>query len=236
MKKAKPILFNAAMVKAIVEGKKTQTRRPLPAWQKPIENPDERHADMRWSSIAQNHPRYGFIVTGETEEKCMENYNNDYASCSPFGKEGDLLWVRENFQPVFKEGLEAYEVNYKTGKGYEASYPATDELLEIWDDDIGIHTRVKPSIHMPRWASRLTLEITGTRVERIQSITKEDAVSEGFKLPPVEGQDWAVGARTNFRHTWQQVYGDSWDNNDWVWVIDFKTHFCNIDSFLEANP
>lgn len=139
-----------------------------------------------------------------------ETKRNFIKSVCPFAK-GDLIYVRETFAPA----------------DCRTAYRA--------DKDDGIHCIVKrwiPSIHMPRWASRLTLKVTGVRVEQVQSITKDDAVAEGFKLPPVEGQDFAIGARTNFRHAWQKIYGESWDRNDWVWVIDFEVINQNIDQYI----
>lgn len=94
--------------------------------------------------------------------------------------------------------------------------------------------RSRPSIHMPRSASRITLEITAVRVERLQDISRDDAESEGFKLPPVEGQGFAIGARTNFRHGWDHINGPgSWDANPWVWVVEFKPYMLNVDALAQ---
>lgn len=229
----KPMIFNADMVRALLDGRKIQTRRPVPQWQRPRQI-ETCFDENKWMSIAQRDPRWGFGIFGKTEEECMQQYNEMHSLC-PFAIVGTLLYVRESFQSIFADGYDhdyGKIPNYDTGEGYQPSYPATDGRIEYFHCDEGLKDNIKPSIHMPRWASRLTLKVTGVRIERIQSISKQDAEKEGFKLPPEDGQGFAIGARTNFRHAWQQIYGESWNRNDWVWVIDFDVIHKNVDEYI----
>ena len=185
----RPILFNGEMVRAILDGRKTQTRR-----------------------IVKPQP-------GAQMEQVLINNRGEWPC--PLGQVGDRLWVRETFQPF----LDAYDidcmpnVDYQTGKGYKISYPATDGIDEFQDIDSGdIKSTCKPSIHMPRWASRITLEITDVRIERLQSISEADAKAEG-----VEPAECCLAHYHGFSKLWQNVYGsESWEANPWVWVIEFR--------------
>lgn len=199
--KERPVLFNGQMVRAILSGQKTVTRRFVPAWQLPSKTRD----DERWISIAQRHPRWGFGVFGDTEEECMGNYSPEYRICCPFGAPRERLWVRETYGDA----------------GCRLTYRA--------DLDDGAHCMVKkwtPSIHMPRRACRILLDITSARVERLQDISEESAIAEGVTHESVEayrrtGVDRPAGFA--FRDLWQSVYGEeSWTANPWVWVVEFK--------------
>lgn len=125
----------------------------------------------------------------------------------PYGQPGDRLWVRETFSGP----------HFRTGEP-PSLWHNFDEL-HYWADGNpadGDWTRPIPSIHMPRWASRITLEITGVRVERLHDISEADAASEG--IPP-NGPPPTVG----YHALWEQIHGpNSWDVNPWVWVVDFK--------------
>jgi len=216
--KERPILFNTEMVKAILDGRKTQTRRPLPEWQKPkqINDPDFRH--MQWMCTAQNHPRWGFGVFGETEEEAVKNLAG--VLVCPFGNIGDRLWVRETFAlvPQTAYGSDVSRIINPEDDGEIAIYKAE------WDRSPP--SKWRPSIHMPRWASRLTLEITDVRVERLQDISEEDAKAEGFmrmiaddalNFYPCSKGTYKCG----FAGLWNSLY-QSWNENPWVWVVEFK--------------
>lgn len=216
--KERPILFSAPMVRAILDGAKTQTRR--------VVKPQfvMRDGEPIWPSYAKRPRGRGF-------EDC------------PYGQPGGRLWVRENFQPLMADDVPESEwlsCDYKTGAGYKVSYPATDGVVEYYDisTDDAFCDRVTPSIHMPRWASRITLEITGVRVERVQEISEADAVAEGVERVVV-GDGWrrydsssaielaglvpCETARASYRSLWEQINGPgSWEANPWVWVIKFK--------------
>lgn len=96
--------------------------------------------------------------------------------------------------------------------------------------------RKRPSIHMPRWASRLTLKVTGVRVEQVRDISKEDAIREGFAggHGSIHGYMYSATPQEHFSNTWQKIYGESWNRGDWVWVIDFEVIRMNVDDYLRA--
>ncbi|HBR1654982.1 TPA: morphogenetic protein [Klebsiella pneumoniae] len=198
------MIFNAEMVRAILDGRKTQTRRPVKF---PV------HDKNLGCELAGNE------LAGELS---AGNYLN-----SAFGKPGDRIWVRETFCPVddTQYGGEKW-VDYRATPRYEASHPAG------WDSAPNDAEALKwrPSIHMPRWASRILLEITGVRVERLNSISQEDAQAEGLELtgwrPTYSDPDSGGEVMTpydNFAQLWESIYGEeSWKANPWVWVIEFK--------------
>jgi hypothetical protein len=142
---------------------------------------------------------------------------------------GDRLWVRETFQPLFADGFEHGDerIDWGTGAGYAVRYMATDSRVEWVDGDDAVTDRCKPSIHMPRWASRILLEVTEVRVERLQDISEVDAFAEGAECIEVGGEpgvalsEWSH--REGFIELWQSINGpDSWALNPWVWVVSFR--------------
>ena len=164
--KERPILFSGPMVRAILDGRKTQTRRPY-------------------------NPKAGFPrEDGEVTPTTADAWT-DYGPC-PLGQPGDRLWVRETWTQN-TSGVVWYRAD---------GHPIADGL---W----------RPSIHMPRWASRITLEITHVWVERVQDITEDGAIREGMvrvdRCSPFQ----------MFRDTWQSIYG-TWDANPFVWAVEFR--------------
>lgn len=228
--KERPILFSAPMVRAILEGRKTVTRRAVKGFQIPTEDTAIPIGDrQRWSAIGQRDPRYGFCVFGSTEAECAKELEQ-YAPC-PYGKRGDRLWVRETFIDLRGTGVEhhpdpdgplqryAYAADCRPGSH-------SDEARK----DFGL--KYKPSIHMPRDACRILLEITDVRVERLQDITEEQAKTEGVRLYTdhaelgdwwhVEGiETYSADPRKSFELLWTSV-GGNWNANPWVWVVEFK--------------
>ncbi|EDE2075756.1 hypothetical protein GBD53_20895 [Salmonella enterica] len=202
--KERGMIFNGEMVQAILDGKKTQTRRPA--------NPSTANL---------------LDLQGQYPHK---KYN---ISC-PFGAVGDRIWVRETYQgPLFDyEHMESYlEDSSKFEKPEFCVYRADgNPAPEFYDADDNLHCGWRPSIHMPRWASRILLEITDVRVERLNSISQEDAQAEGMELtgwrptysdPDSGGEVWTP--YDNFAQLWESIYGEeSWNANPWVWVIEFK--------------
>lgn len=182
--KERPIIFKAEMVRAIIDGTKTQTRRVV----KPAKDRNGSGCNLAPCEIA------GDVNGG------------DYSLC-PYGQPGDRLWVREThgFWPSADSERREDGVIYR----------ATDDDWECRMFDW------RPSIHMPRWASRITLEITSVRVERLQDISEADAVAEGVKNTlHLQGGRFA---NENFAHLWWVIHGDgAWESNPWVWVIEFK--------------
>ncbi|MEX3170766.1 morphogenetic protein [Serratia quinivorans] len=193
--KERPVIFNGEMVRAILDGRKTQTRRPIKF---PL-------LDKNMGCELSGNELAGEVRAG--------NYSN-----VPFGQVGDRLWVREAYQgPLFEfDQMGTYlEDTSKFERPEFCEYRADGgKTPEYYDADDNLRFGWKPSIHMPRWASRITLEITGVRVERLQEISETDAIAEGgtehFNI------DW-------FGPLWASIYGvDSWNANPWVWVIEFK--------------
>ncbi|HCF3104460.1 TPA: hypothetical protein NIB98_002928 [Pseudomonas aeruginosa] len=230
----RPILFNEQMVRAILEGRKTVTRRAVKGLQIPTEDKTTPHEGLRWSALGQRHLRYGFNVFGSTEEECA----HELARCGvcPFGKPGDRLWVREAWTIDL---LAAYSTEKGYDSEYEVRYRADDAAREIHvapgepDPYLALYDSQRgdwrPSIHMPRWASRILLEITAVRIERLQDISEKQALAEGVELEG-EGVCWAGAAGTasdspveSFRLLWELINGaGSWNANPWVWVVEFK--------------
>ncbi|EIV6808162.1 hypothetical protein L9313_004681 [Klebsiella pneumoniae] len=218
--KERGMIFNGEMVRAILDGRKTQTRRPIKWKQTRFTEIGEREDGSKWP------------WSEDAEHTC------DFWHPCPFGAVGDRIWVRETWGVVSHafsdDGLmidwvpdrpstAIHEMPFGNGyySGY-AIYAADGDFT--WGDDDGYEdgrSCWKPSIHMPRAASRILLEITGVRVERLQSITLGDICKEvGCGLydfrPATHGfQVW--------EELWKSIYGaESWNANPWVWVIEFK--------------
>lgn len=189
----RPILFNAPMVRAILNRTKKQTRRIL----KPQ------------PSGANRIPVIGHrnVVVNIRDPRAAE-FGSPY-------QPGDRLWVRETFTEFVGHhaatGRWAYRANIKDGDSHS-------EMIRQDYIKAGYPYQWKPSIHMPRAASRITLEITGVRVERLNEISRGDAMSEGCPFPNMaDGAD----PRKWFEDLWESIYG-TWAANPWVWVVEFR--------------
>jgi len=202
--KERPILMSAAMVRAILEGRKTQTRQVIPV------QPSQ--ADMKIARVTEGpRDRVGKLFWAMDRG---QGWDNEYFSCQ-YGQPGDRLWVRETWaaRPE-QDNLPPSECD-DTGIWWRASLSAVPAGYEA------CHGKWRPSIHMPRWASRITLEITGVRVERLQDITNNDALEEG--TPDLRTIENGWDMRRCFQELWEQINGaGSWSKNPWVWVIEFK--------------
>lgn len=213
----RPILFNGDMVRALLDGRKTVTRRPLADWQVPTLQSDVHPGDRPWIAIAQRHPRWGFGVFGHTEAECAAELAE--SGCCPFGKVHHRLWVREAFIDLLGTGIEhrptpqsplqryVYRADIRSG-----SY--ADETRK----EFGL--RWRPSIHMPRAASRILLEVTAVRVERLQAISLDQIRAEGLTTP-LEGIEAEADLRGQWKDLWESTGGD-WAANPWVWVVEFR--------------
>jgi hypothetical protein len=201
--KERPILFSAPMVNAILEGRKTQTRRII----KP--QPEFIGESTAWRWDGKKGSFRGAMGT-HIEEMNIAPY-------CPYGRAGDQLWVRETFGwGKFINGHQFIE--------YRAS-PETQDT-----DAMGEGAPWKPSIHMPRSASRIDLLIKNVRVERLQDISEEDSLAEGvvddlkgteFEAP--DGAQYVAGPVTWFAQLWSRINGiQSWRDNPWVWVVEFE--------------
>lgn len=217
----KGLIFNSEMVRAILDGRKTQTRRPIKWKQTRCTEIGERDDGSYWP-------------WSEDCENCC-----DYWHPCPFGAVGDRIWVRETFQGplVSEELLEEYRAYPEKFENPEYCEYSADggPRPEYCDLDDNLRHGWRPSIHMPRWASRITLEITGVRVERLNDISETDAEAEGIDMEALfDAQDCydciadhnMTGRPTvtgKFKYLWESIYGEeSWQANPWVWVITFQ--------------
>lgn len=223
--KERPILFSAPMVRAILEGRKTVTRRIVNDWQAPSEDLSETDADLRWSAIAQKHPRYGFLVCGSNAEECARNLAS--AGVCPYGRRGERLWVREAWAADTQLNAIAPR---ELSQGEPIRYPADGAMRQTGCSMI-TPGKTRPSIHMPRWTSRILLEITNVRVERLQDITGDQAEAEGVDVAMCQLYLESSPSRFEckeavihgFAGLWESINGaGAWNANPWVWVVDFK--------------
>lgn len=203
--KEHPILFSGPMVDAILKGQKTQTRRVINLG--PVKRVLKGSTSAIWTVFKDRYLERWWWGDqhGATEVKC------------PYGKAGDRLWVREKARlrsvgPKIDELDLAYAADEIVGDPVFQSSPRPY-----------VFTRWTPSIHMPRWASRITLEITGVRVERVQEISKVDCLAEG--MWPGDPRTSEVSHKIRYQNLWNSINADrgfGWDKNPWVWVVEFK--------------
>lgn len=208
--KERPILFKGPMVKAIIDGRKTQTRR--------IVNPQPSitsDSDASWR---------------DAKSDLWRNASQYARDCCPYGSHGDRLWVRESWA-AFKPEQQRFGGKSALAGGammriVERKPVQGESVIDYRADKEKTGSSFwRPSIHMPRWASRLTLEIVAIRVERLQSITEDDAVAEGCeRVDSKSAAKFSIpGPVYRFEHLWKSINGDhSWSSNPWVWVIEFK--------------
>ncbi|HBU9459720.1 TPA: hypothetical protein MDH73_004652 [Klebsiella pneumoniae] len=186
------MIFNAEMVRALLDGRKTQTRRII-----------------KDCTVGRD-PISKFIKIGKKFIGCYpEDVPELIRECCPYGVPGDRIWVRETWAEA---GASAPDL-----KLYRANYP--EHVPSIYENvPPAEEIRWTPSIHMPRTASRILLEITDVRVERLRSMSQGDARAEG-----VIAASGPMEAGLAFRELWDSIYGEeSWKANPWVWVIEFK--------------
>lgn len=223
----RPILFSAPMVRAILEGRKTQTRRIIDP--QPVLT-SQTYAAMGLPVYANDFSwptKYGTIVSCKPHPP--EGYLRDFPLRYAVG---DLLWVREAWKPhsIFDHlpprEMPESKIFYLADPGYSPS-----------------GSRGRPGMHMPRWASRITLRVTGAKVERLQDISEADAIAEGVESDPdfpsgiwrcyerePKQQDWWGDPRESFRTLWESINGPgSWDANPWVAAYSFEPIFQNVD-------
>jgi hypothetical protein len=220
--KERPILFSGPMVRAILDGRKTQTRRVAKS---------QPHADVGAIRVEHYHPtiidRLGDDAPGP---EIFGAYSEDglWGCKCPYGQPGDRLWVRETWNweknaigaARDEDGPFAYAAGLASGSSIDGKW--------------------RPSIHMPRWASRITLEITGVRVERLQHISEVDAIAEGierhyngwrpyttifYEEDGVTPANYLRDPRESYRQLWNSLnvaHGFGWDVNPWIWVVEFR--------------
>ena len=193
--KERPILFKAEMVRAIIDGRKTQTRRLVKHQHLTTSNDLDTYFG---SGTLEEFDAVFFDYPGNTANRICVN--------CPFGKSGDRLWVRET-HCIIREPEEGDfgKVVYKS----DGSMPTGG-----W----------RSSIHMPRWASRILLEVVSVRVERLNEISEADAIAEGIPSVFHGSIDCETEPRAvKYAELWESINGEkSWAENPWVWVIEFK--------------
>ena len=194
--KERPILFSAPMVRAILAGTKMQTRR--------VVKPQPTEGGLEWATACG-----GDFAAWQDPLLLLDEHSEDGGPCQrqcPYGQPGDRLWVRESFCPIYPQ-----DPHYNSGRPIEYDYRATYKHGDRLGDLIGAKKKWKPSIHMPRAASRITLEVTDVRVERLGDVSESDARAEG------------VQSVAEFKELWASINGpSSWGANPWVWVVSFR--------------
>lgn len=229
--KERGMIFNGEMVRAILDGRKTQTRRALSDRQ------------LKMISVAADAGECYPLESGH-DHKNSQSYYREWCQ---FGAVGDRIWVREAYRfPASLDDVSPTGVGeMAVATGYRKPWaPTFYEFTGTFSDGWkGFETppkvsgagKIRPSIHMPRWASRILLEITDVRVERLNAISEEDAEAEGIDMEALydsqdcydciadhnmTGRPTVTGA---FKYLWESIYGEeSWKANPWVWVIEFK--------------
>lgn len=229
--KERPILFSAEMVKAILAGRKTQTRRVI----KPQPKDTIIGDDGQWLPGDGHSGNGWYLAHNEYPEDGSIFYN------CPYGKPGDRLWVRETWT-ISQKKPDGYVITYR--EDWDNGPPLRSNIFveksSMNDKQIEQAERFfkktmawHPSIHMPRWASRINLEITAIRVQRVQDINKVDCEAEGIKKfagyyklyfnNGIKGE--TDSPILSFQSLWDSINAArdfSWDSNPWVWVIEFK--------------
>lgn len=224
--KERPILMSAPMVRAILDGRKTQTRRVVDEGRLRVRLDRTVRSDLPLIirpelvappgiyRAAMN--RNGAVCVVLPDGERLGVLPDEFSWVSPYGRAGDRVWVRETWQ-VWTEFDDTRPCDLPTIARRHVNYPAEGN---VWE------SRRRPSIHMPRWASRITLELTDVRVERITAISEEDARAEGY---PGVIRSAANGAHPDargwFREAWNQINarrGYPFDDGAWCWCLSFR--------------
>jgi hypothetical protein len=230
--KERPILFNAEMVRAILDGRKSQTRRvvkPQPSF--PFGVKQIVLVDDPWHNDAfVGTPAEGMMGDGPREKQFhCEDYAGNLvarfdATC-PYGQPGDRLWVKETWQHLHNDGSPLERLHDWEKTPVHCFYRADESDPTA----LPVSGKWRPSIHMPRWASRITLEITEVRAERVQQISEGDAKAEGCGLGCTVKSErfgrYMSAGQYAFAELWNSINakrGLGWEANPWVWVIGFR--------------
>lgn len=229
----RPLMFSAPMVRALLAGKKTVTRRPVTwrpkAFAPPATEPGDHPGAPTWEPLDRHtvmHEHPDGAVCGAPVIRCP-------------ALAGDRIWARETWAPVLrddprtgKRNPDAHEVTRPDGTRAHVAYRASSSFE--WCDGDGFAVERScwtPAIHMPRWASRITLEVTSVRVERLHAIDDADAEREGVRFfdpehlwdPDIVWDPRPFTPREVFAGLWGLINGDeSWRANPWVWRIEFR--------------
>ncbi|MDT9738455.1 hypothetical protein [Klebsiella quasipneumoniae] len=220
------MIFNAEMVRALLSGRKTQTRRIMKV------QPESNQLGLLLITDSTKHSDIGKYHWGESN--ATGNHVRSKLFSCPFGAVGDRIWVRETWSSDFANYYPNDRVWYAADNNRRLDIEVVDGVRGIYSPESDVHVpfRWQPSIHMPRWASRILLEITDVRVERLNAISEEDARAEGIidggclncgEPEPCGCANPEPDATDAFAYLWQSIYGqESWNANPWVWVIEFE--------------
>jgi hypothetical protein len=201
----RPIILKAHEVRGILDGRQTQLRRII----KPQPHGSSDFFHIEYGNRKFSGPQ-AYLVDFLARYGC------------PFGKVGERLWVRETWQPLWAEAETPPPHGLKSPEGWSIGYPATDGIEDWYHPDHGLVNRCKSSTQMPRWASRILLEIVSVRVERLQDISDEDAKAEGAEEAGHTSRN-SEFYKAGFCLRWSKIYSPRlWNSNPWVWVVDFK--------------
>lgn len=225
------------MVRALLDGRKTQTRRVVKP--QPVKN--GYHEEKHFFRRIERFPADTWLLPTKKDRFLLAP---DWHTRCPYGAPGDRLWVRETWMPDPPiDGSWSGDISWQDERridGVPAHYRKPEHCVfaASWD---GPQLRWRPGIHMPRWASRLTLEVTEVRVERVQDISEEDAIAEGVEQADTGPLRWVryrnymhereaqgiatsfASPRESFFSIWESINGaESWAANPWVWVVRFK--------------
>lgn len=234
--KERPILFSAPMVRAILDGRKSMTRRVVKLSDKDLHD-DSAYLNGGSAAVALGHGVGRIVEWREQNGQWfgLSGYTTVANIDCPYGQVGDRLWVRETFTTdrVYKDSdIVDGDTVYRASMPVSYTWP--DHLYDLTPP------KWKPAIHMPRWASRIDLEITGVRVERFQAITPEDAIAEGLVTMPefnwtaqkptgrilaetAGSPPYWASPKTAFESLWENINGaGSWEANPFVWVVSFR--------------
>ena len=205
--KERPILFSERMVRALLTGRKTQTRRILK-----LRDPSETYSVVDDSG-------------GSLWPASADEYGQWHRDLCPYGCPGDRLWVRETWSPDHARTYPHYPIVYRA-EGYPTPADVRESKGQTQTHEQLGNFRWRPSIFMRREHCRITLELTAVRVERLQAISEADAVAEGFNEQSFRDGRGVESARHGFRTLWGKINGKrpgcTWEDNPWVWVVSFN--------------
>lgn len=236
----RPILFSAPMMLALMEGRKTQTRRELQGhWQAALQGHDRVKTWFAPIAVPKEGIANQWAQSGIWAEKHGPRGYNRFLGYTAY-RPGAHLWVREAWRTEARYDQLPPSKLPRSAPIYYAADPGPR------DSEPGYAGRLRASIHMPRWASRVTLAVTDVRAQRLQDISEEDAIAEGLRLHQSwGGASWytfdgadpkkcGYRAVTAYAHLWEQINGaDSWQANPWVAVYTFTVERRNIDAKAE---
>jgi len=246
--KQRPIIFSTEMVRDILEGRKTQTRRIVKFNAVDTQYLEGSEIAIEPRDVAERFQLFKNDPMFDGDEKIADRWSYQWNIKCPYGQPGDILYVRESCMWVMQEHASDLLEGSRNHTQWEYKASAFDEWVKYAKEKYNY--KWTPSIHMPKAAARIWLQITEVRAERLQEISEKDSTAEGIEnimrafddLAPTyrnythndKNDPWAVcadNAQQSFQTLWQSINGpDSWNKNPWVWVINFK----RIDNPNEA--